>query len=231
MTVCGETVEKVSELKYLGFTFSCEPGDSFQTVLVKDFNCKFNIFMSDFNKVTPKLKNELFNTYCCSFYGSSLCKFQDLDLIDIQWKKAVRRIWKLPYRTRSMLLPHISKRLPPSLCFIKSFIKFYLNNMQSSNSVVKYVFQSALSNNTRLGNNIRYILFKHNLTVSYFKHATTDFNTMWNIILSNWNRSCNEYSKRTGDHILELICRRDCLEPWILSRSEIQEVIDLISIN
>ena len=186
--------------------------------------------MSDFNKVTSKLKNELFNTYCCSYYGSSLCKFQDLDLIDIQWKKAVRRIWKLPNRARSMLLPHISKSLPPSLCFIKSFIKFYLNNLHSSNSVVKYVFQSAL-NNTRLGINIRYILFKHNLTISHFKNETTDFTSMWNIIFGTWNSSFNEYSKRTGEHILELIYRRDSLEPWILSKAEIQEVLDLISTN
>ena len=75
VAVCGETVEKVSELKYLGFTFSCELGDSFQNALVKEFKCKFNIFMSDFNKVTSKLKNELFNTYCCSYYGSCLCKY------------------------------------------------------------------------------------------------------------------------------------------------------------
>ena len=103
--------------------------------------------------------------------------------------------------------------------------------MQSSNSLVEYVFQSAFSNDTRLGNNIRYILFKHNLTVCSFKHETTDFNTIWNIILSNWKNNCDEYSIRTGEHILELIGRRDSLEPWILSKSEIQEVIDLISTN
>ena len=229
--VCGEKVEKVSDLKYLGLIFSGDPGDNFQSSLAKDFNCKFNIFMSDFNKVTSKLKNELFNTYCCSFYGSKLCKFQNLNHIDIQWKKAIRRIWKLPSRARSALLPHVSNSLPPSICFIKCFVKFYLKNMESNNSIVKYVFQSALSNDTRLGNNMRYILYKHNLTVNYFKDGNTDFSTMWNVILSKWNRSYDEYSKRTGEHILELVCRRDSLEPWILTKGEIQEVINLISTN
>ena len=187
--------------------------------------------MSDSNKVTSKLKNELFNTYCCSFYGSKLCKFQNLNHIDIQWKKAIRRIWKLPCRARSVLLPHVSNSLPPSMCFIKCFVKFYLNNMQSSNSVVNYVFQSALSNDTRLGNNIRYILYKHNLTLNYVKDVNTDFRTMWNVILNKWNSSNDEYSKRTGEHILELVCKRDSLEPWILTKGEIQEIIDLISTN
>ena len=102
--------------------------------------------MSDFNKVTSKLKNELLSTYCCSYYGSNMCKFQNLELIDIQWKKAIRRIWKLPYRARSRLLPHISNSLPPSICFIKHFVKFYLRNIQNSDSVVNNVFQAALSN-------------------------------------------------------------------------------------
>ena len=227
--VCGDIVERVSELKYLGLIFSCGSGDSFQSAVSKDFICKFNIFMSDFNKVNSKLKNYLFNTYCCSFYGSNMCKFQNLDLIDIQWKKAIRRIWKLPYRARSKLLPHISNSLPPSICFIKHFIKFYLKNIQSSNSVVKNVFQASLSNDTRIGNNIRYILYKYNLTVDYLKHENTDFNTLWNVILSKWKMSCDDNFKRIGEHILELVSRRDSLEPWILSKGEIQKVINLIS--
>ena len=227
--VCGESVEKVSELKYLGFMFSCEQGDSFQAELVKDFNCKFNIFMSDFSKVTSRLKDNLFNAYCCSYYGSNVCKFQNLNPIDIQWRKAIRRIWKLPFRARSVLLPHISKSLPPSICFVKYFVKFYLKNLQSSNSIVNFVFHSALSNDTRLGNNMRYILYKYDLSVNDIIYRDIEFNNIWNVIQTKLKNSNNGNSKRTGEHILELISRRDNLEPWILSKREIQEVIDLIS--
>ena len=137
--MCDQVVEVVSEIKYLGFTFSNVPGDSFQTALIKDFNCKVNIFMSDFSKVTSFLRNKLFNNYCCSYYSYSLCSFQNLTPIDIQWKKAIRRIWKLPFRARSALLPIISQSLPPSVSFTKSFVKFFVNNIQSSNSLVKFV--------------------------------------------------------------------------------------------
>ena len=35
--------------------------------------------------------------------------------------------------------------------------------------------------------------------------------------------------KKNGEHILELISRRDSLEPWLLSKAEIQDVIQLIA--
>ena len=227
--MCGQAVERVNELKYLGFTFSNEPGDSFQTALIKDFNCKVNIFMSDFSKVTSRLRNKLFNNYCCSYYSYSLCKFQNLAPIDIQWRKAIRRIWKLPYRSHSVLLPHISQSLPPSVLFSKSFVKFFVNNIQSENSVVKFVFQSSLSNDTRLGNNFRYILYEHGLRINDMNQANMDLNTLCNTILNKWNLSCDESNMRTAMQILELIMRRDTLEPWLLSKKEIQDVIDLIS--
>ena len=91
------------------------------------------------------------------------------------------------------------------------------------------MFQASLSNDTRIGNNIRYILYKYNLTVDYLKHENTDFNTLWNVILSKWKMSCDDNFKRIGEHILELVSRRDSLEPWILSKGEIQKVINLIS--
>ena len=184
VVMCGQNVEIVHELKYLGFTFSNGPTDSFQTALVKDFNCKVNIFMSDFSKVTSKLRNKLFNNYCCSYYSYNLCNFHNLRSIDIQWKKAIRRIWKLPFRARSALLPHISQSLPPSVLFIKNFVKFFVNNMQSNNSVVQFVFQSAISNDTRLGNNLRYILYEHDLNISNVDKANMDFNVLCKIILS-----------------------------------------------
>ena len=42
-------------------------------------------------------------------------------------------------------------------------------------------------------------------------------------------RNCDETSKRNGEHVLELISRRDNLEPWILSKAEIQDVIQFLN--
>ena len=103
--------------------------------------------------------------------------------------------------------------------------------MQRNNSVVQFVFQSAISNDTRLGNNLRYILYEHDLNISNVDKANMDFNVLCKIILSKWNMRCDENSSRLATHILELIARRDSLEPWLLSRKEIQDVIELISLS
>ena len=39
----------------------------------------------------------------------------------------------------------------------------------------------------------------------------------------------NDNDKRLGEHILELIERRDSLDTWILNKKEIQDVIDMLS--
>ena len=101
--------------------------------------------------------------------------------------------------------------------------------MQSNNSIIKYVFESALNNDTRLGNNFRYILYRHGMTINDLKEANLDSVVLCDLIMKQWNNSCDENSKRIAEHILELISRRDNLEPWILSKAELQDVIQLIS--
>ena len=99
--------------------------------MIKDFNPKCNIFMGDFDKIDSCLKNELFSVYCTSFYGSHMCNLRKVEAVDIQWRKVMRRIWGLPYRTHCALLPHICKLLPPKVLFMIRFIFFYMNNVFS----------------------------------------------------------------------------------------------------
>ena len=101
--------------------------------------------------------------------------------------------------------------------------------MQSKNSIIKYIFLSALDEDSRLGNNFRRILYMNGMTTNDFRHMNIDSEELCNLILMKWNNSLEEASIKTGEHILELISRRDSLDPWILSKAEIQDVIQMIS--
>ena len=49
----------------------------------------------------------------------------------VAWRKCVRRIWKLNYRTRCELLHHINECLPIDILLEKRCIKFIWNLLNS----------------------------------------------------------------------------------------------------
>ena len=108
-------------------------------------------------------------------------------------------------------------------------MRYFLTNVASDNSVVKYIFQSATRENSRLGNNLRYILHKVNLNVRDRTIKEWNYKDIYNLITDNWKSNFKDDDIRISVHMLELIERRDSLEPWILSRGEIQNVIDMLA--
>ena len=229
--VFNETVEWVNNMDYLGFKMSNKGDDSYLDSVVKDFNCKFNIFMGDFQGIKSQLKCDLFSVYCTSYYGSNLCDLHHLESVEVQWRKALRRIWYLPWRTHCSLLYNLCNLKPPRILFLTRFIKYFFKNVASENSVVKYIFQSAIKENSRLGNNLRYILCKIKYDVHNLIGNDINFDEINERLISEWQMSLNENDKRISEHMLELIKRRDSLEPWILSKTEIQSVLDMLAVS
>ena len=228
--VFGEIVEVVNEMIYLGFKMSTNIQDDFSSdYVIKDFNTKCNIFMGDFNNIDSCLKNELFSVYCTSFYGSHMCNLHKVEVVDTQWRKVIRRIWGLPYRTHRALLPHICKLLPPGVLFMNRFINYFMNNICSDNSIVRFVFRSAIINETSLGNNFRYILYKCGYNRNIFDNEVIDAKSLCNKITDLWNGCHKNEDIQIGCHIMELVQRRDSLEPWILTKAEIQSVVEMLS--
>ena len=70
---------------------------------------------------------------------------------------------------------------------------------------------------------------KHDLTINDDYQLYTDVNALSAVILDKWTMRSDDNNSRLATHISELIMRRDSLEPWILSKKEIQDVIELIS--
>ena len=209
---------------------SSNHGDICLTNLIKDFNFKVNCFLGNFNQLTSELKNKLFSVYCSSYYGSHLCNLHQLENINTQWRCAIRRVWGLPYRAHNNLLFHICKFLPPEVEFHKRFVQFYFNCIKSDNDLVNYVFRSALTNDSRLGSNIRFILHKFNINVNYVFHDEDNIQSnLLKQIVNEYINMQNEPDIRVGEQILELIKHRDSLDIWLLNKKEIRDVIDMLS--
>ena len=86
-----------------------------------------------------------------------------------------------------------------------------------------------LVNDTLLGNNFRYILYKCGYNRNIFENNDIDAKNICGKIIDIWNGSHRIEDIQVGCHINELVQRRDSLEPWILTKAEIQGVIEMLA--
>ena len=96
---------------HLGHVLTSDNSDSADIVARKgDFASQVNYFLAHFGHLPVVIKNKLFINYCHSFYGCQIWDLKNTELIhfDTLWRKAVRRVWKLPYRTHSVYLPFLT---------------------------------------------------------------------------------------------------------------------------
>jgi hypothetical protein len=79
----------------------------------------------NFRTVDSVTKTKIFNTYCSSFYGAELwdLSHQDIEAVCIAWHMAIRRIWKIPRSTHSILLPRLNNTVSLIDMFYKRMLK------------------------------------------------------------------------------------------------------------
>ena len=82
------------------------------------------------------------------------------------WRKATRKVWKLPNLTHCHLLPVITNCLPLNIILEKRLLKFIWSIINSKNRIVNNVFKFVLNNRRSvLGKIIRYLAFKYKIKV------------------------------------------------------------------
>jgi hypothetical protein len=228
--ICGEKLQVVSQMKYLGHTISNSIHDPLISHVKSDFVGKVNSFLANFPNVSSHVRNSLFQQYCLSLYGSNSCMLNHSSICDISvaWRKAIRRVWKLPYMTHSNLLPHISKQLPVNYLMYKRFSKFFLKGLQHKNKSVNGVFRSSMFYSSRLSNNFRYIASHCNKGISTFcKMSVID---CLKTIDETFELSSHDGIIRVAQQIRELCFKRDCrtIDEWVLDKNEIIEILSML---
>ena len=75
----------------------------------RDFCSQANYFFAHFHHLSPALKSGLFQTYCQSFYDSQIWNLQNaaIESFNAAWRKAIRKLWGVPYRTHCNQLHHL----------------------------------------------------------------------------------------------------------------------------
>jgi len=124
---------------------------------LNDFTSQSNYFFARFGHLPVVIKSRLFGNFCQSFYGCVLWDFRHNDLtnFDTVWRKAIRRLWGLPYRTHCNLLPYLMNGQNFRSVIESRFCKFVNACLCSVNNCVNFLARVSCSSPLyHFGNNL-----------------------------------------------------------------------------
>ena len=156
----------------------------------QEYNRQCNMFLADFKSAGSYIMNYLFSKYYyTSFYGSNVLPLYDDSMENLckSWRIAIRRDWRIPWRTQCIMLPYIAEVVDPKLMFDKRCIKFINNATNSCNTIVNTISNTGLySSYSTMGANARHLDVLYNMEVSKVQKTRTNRD----VVLSDTIRLC-----------------------------------------
>ena len=208
--VNGVEVPVCENAMHLGNFISNNPSESVDYGIGK-FNSSFNYFMASFGKCQSSVKNKLFSQYCSSFYGSQIWPLYRSDLrrkICVNWRNALRRIWRIPYNTHCDMLPLLASQSPIDIQLYCRFLKFYRSLTESENSLVRFLSKfCTFKHRSTMSNNFNRILC--DLNIEAYELTELSLNNVKELYYKKWlNQVNNQYLVHTNV-IKELILMKE----------------------
>ena len=143
----------VEKVKHLGHWISHDNSDDLEyNRIIGHFYSSFNSLHAALSFAHPSTLSRLMVTYCTSYFGLVTCNMHSprLSNLVVAWNKAVRKIWKLPYKCHTRFLPQIFNTSHiKSQLFIR-FLKFTYSCLNSANSLVSSLSLFFAHDNTSL---------------------------------------------------------------------------------
>jgi hypothetical protein len=148
LKIFGDELKYCNNAVHLGHFISVDDREFIVKKSCSNFWKSFNMFMTDFGHLHPMLKCQLFDKFCCSFYGSPLWLLHGSAVNDlcIAWRKALRMIWKVHPMTHCDIIQAISGFEPLLIQLCRRFVKFVKKCLHCDNEVVRVVSNIALNN-------------------------------------------------------------------------------------
>ncbi len=226
ITVNNVSISNVTDAVHLGHKLSTANKDSMVTAALAQFWGCFNLFRADFGNVTPYVQCKLFKQYCCCFYGAPLWRFSSNAVKDvcIAWRKALRKIWRVPPMTHCNVIAILSESKPLELGLMSRFCKFYNGITENGTNVLKTIVKVARNNPAST--------FCNNYVDICCKYDTVDMKECQSLITKNWFNGISDTLNCDVIAFRELIDIRDGLKVChVLSSEEVDNLISEICIN
>ena len=151
------------------------------TCHLRDFNKRVNNLLADFSFVDSNTLSVLFDSYCKSIHGSQLFKLYDknsVNCIYVAWRKAIKKIWKIPNISHCRLLSYINDCNYIDSILERKCLRFLYNIFNSENQLYTLMIKYSLTNcDSTLGENFRYLMHKYEFDMhQWYGSITSSFN-------------------------------------------------------
>lgn len=144
-----------------------------------------NFISHNFGYCTYDVKYELFKSYCTSFYGSPLWNLtgNHINRFYTTWRKSIRKIFDLPYRTHCNMLPVIAQCLHIETQLLCRFAKFVFKAISSQNVYLSMLMNMSIQGSrSPLSDNFNHMLAKSGISRVMFVQCK--LNTIHNIVVN-----------------------------------------------
>ena len=221
LTISNELIPVVTKVKHLGHILCNNGGYLDESYIAGCFNRTVNMLLANFGSISSDILKKLFTHYCTNFYGVALCNVRSkgFNNLHILWRKAVKRILRLPFRTHNVLLPCILGKPDFDTAILIRIVKFYISMLYSSNDIVKCLAhrcqQQTVSN---MGKNI---------SLCYHKYGMSEFSV--DSLSQLLNITCTDNNiEYTAALCNELIILRDRQLDSILIYQEYNDILNYL---
>ena len=217
----GSRLSFVNECTLLGIPISDNIFDTNVSSTVRSFYIKSNSVKSDFYSLPYDIQFSLFSMYCLDVYGCQLWNFNDNsnECFYTAWRKVLRVMWNLPYRTHNVLVPAIFNTTQIDILLETRCIKFLYNCINCNNFTVSLLTQAALNNRRSvIGANFRYLAFKYRIDRHLWFTDIKGLLKCVDIYIEHCNVVNNEAQAR-GAMIRELLFNK-CDDSHLLNNDE-----------
>ena len=159
ITLCGEKVIYVNIETYLGVSLNSDIMDRAITQTVCSFYQKSNHVhvIANYSMLDSFSRSKLHTSFCMSLYGSELWNYNSryVEEIVVAWRKTMRKLFRLPYRTHNYIVCGITEDI--SIKLHRRLTKFLYSMIHSDNDAVKVM--TAFFPCNFLAENFRYIMY------------------------------------------------------------------------
>ena len=154
----------VNSETYLGVSLNSDITDRAITQAVCSFYQKSNHVIANYSMLDSFSRCKLHTNFCMSLYGSELWNYNSryVEEIVVAWRKTMRKLFRLPYRTHNYIVCGITEDI--SIKLHRKLTKFLYSMIHSDNDTVKVMTAFFLSTEASfLAGNFRYVMYTYKI--------------------------------------------------------------------